>query len=260
MGTAAEQGELWGAQAKDWAELQEGFLVPCYEAVFERAGLRTGASLLDVGCGSGRAMALGAKRGAAVSGLDASAALVELARARNPKADVRVGEMEELPFPAATFDLVTGFNSFQYAGDALSAIKQARKVAKPGGKVAMALWGRPADCQHAATLKAVGSCLPAPPAGAAGPFALSEPGLIEDMMARAGLQPLTSSEVDCPFSYSNLEAAWRALASSGPVVRAVRHAGEEKVKAAVLESLAPFRNAQGAVRQANKFRYVIASV
>lgn len=113
--TAAINGRLWGARAQDWAEVQEGQFRSAYEAVFDRLGLATGAMYCDVGCGSGMAALIASQRAARVSGLDAAESLLGLARARVPTGDFHLGEMEELPFPDGTFDLVTGFNSFQYA-------------------------------------------------------------------------------------------------------------------------------------------------
>jgi SAM-dependent methyltransferase len=259
MGTAQVQGPLWGTQARNWADLQERTVLPAYEVVFERLKVGPGTRLLDVGCGAGLAAQLAAQRGAQVAGLDAAAALLEIARERMPNEDFRVGDLEELPYADHSFDFVTGFNSFQYAGSPVTALQQARRVVKAGGHVMMLIWGRAQDCQHAATLAAVGSCLPPPPPGAGGPFALSEPGLVESLMEQAGLTPTEQGEVACPFLYSDEEVAWKAISSAGPVVRAVGHAGEAKVRQAVLASLAPYRTNSGGYRQENIFRYVIAT-
>lgn len=77
-------------------------------------------------------------------------------------------------------------------------------------------------------------------------------------MEEAGLTPVGSGEVDCPFKYPDTETAWRAISSVGPVVMAIRMAGEEQVRQAVLDSLASYRT-NGDYRQENKFRYVIAA-
>ena len=177
MGTAQVQGDLWGAQARDWADIQERTGLPNFEAVFERTNIGPGTRLLDVGCGAGLAAQLAASLGAQVTGIDASANLLEIAHERVPAADFQIGEIEELPYADHSFDIVTGFNSFQYAASPITALKEARRVAKPGGKVVMLVWGRAQDCDAAATLAAVGKCLPPPPPGAGGPFALSEPGI-----------------------------------------------------------------------------------
>src|SRR6185295_10649255 len=96
-------------------------------------------------------------RGARVSGLDASAPLVAIARARVPAGDFRVGEMEELPFPARAFDAVLGFNSFQYAARPEHALAEARRVARPGAPIVVATWGRPDSCELLGHLKGLGA-------------------------------------------------------------------------------------------------------
>lgn len=79
------------------------------------------------------AAALSASLGATVAGLDASEALLEIARERTPGGDFRRGDLEALPFEDDSFDLVTGFNSFQYAGNAAQALREAGRVTRPGG-------------------------------------------------------------------------------------------------------------------------------
>ena len=106
-GSATRHGPLWSARARDWAENEEQ-QVPTYEEALRRVEVAGGDAVLDVGCGSGVFLRLAADRGARVAGIDASDALVELARERVPEADVRVAEMESLPFDDCSFDLVAG--------------------------------------------------------------------------------------------------------------------------------------------------------
>jgi len=259
MGTALVQESLWGARARDFAEILEQFTQPLYEAVFDAAGVGAGTRLLDVGCGPGLAAQLAAWRGAQVAGLDAAEASLEIARERTPHADFRAGDMEDLPWADNSFDVVTGFNAFQYAADVVNALCEARRVARPGGRVAMAILGRPEESDIAVIAAAVGKLLPAPPPVAPGPFALSAPGRVEALLQQAGLTPLSSGEVDCPFEFPNLETAVRGHMSAGPATVAIRQAGVEAVQQAIAESLAPFRTSEGGYRQHNRFRYVIAA-
>src|SRR5437867_3718069 len=96
-GSATRWGPLWGARAADWA-LNEDRQLPTYEAALERAGLEPGWRVLDVGCGVGAFLRLVATRGGEPHGIDASDALIAFARERLPHADLRVGEMEDLPW------------------------------------------------------------------------------------------------------------------------------------------------------------------
>src|SRR5690606_20885513 len=87
-----------------------------------------GTRLLDVGCGSGVAAALALERGVEVNGLDATPELLAFARKRAPGAEFRHGEMEALPYPDDAFDVITGFNSFQYAADPVNALRASGRV------------------------------------------------------------------------------------------------------------------------------------
>jgi SAM-dependent methyltransferase len=260
MGTAQVQGSLWGIRARDYAEIVEPFVRPLYEAVFDAADVEAGTRLLDVGCGPGLAAQLAARRGAHVAGLDAAVASLEIARERTPQGNFRAGEMEDLPWPDNTFDVVTGFNAFQYAADVVNALREARRASRPGGRVAMAVWGRAEDCETVAVVAALSQFLPPPPPGAPGPFVLSAPGRVEGLLEQAGLAPLASGEVDCPFEFVDLETAVRGHMSSGPAAVAIRQAGAEVVQQVIAESLTPFRTSDGGYRQRNTFRYVIAGV
>ena len=97
-GSAGIQGRLWGARAADWAQYQEPTGTSLFEAVLDAANVGPKVAILDVGCASGVALSLAARRGARVSGIDAAAELIEIARTRVPEGDFRVGEQEDLPY------------------------------------------------------------------------------------------------------------------------------------------------------------------
>jgi SAM-dependent methyltransferase len=91
-----ESGETWGERAADWACLVEPYARRANDALFDRGGVGPGTRLLDIACGSGYAASVAAGRGATVAGLDASEALIAIARARTPDAAFQVGDMFEL--------------------------------------------------------------------------------------------------------------------------------------------------------------------
>jgi SAM-dependent methyltransferase len=260
MGSAEKQGQLWGADARAWSELNEPHCAPLYEAVFDAIGVGSGTVLLDAGCGAGLAVQLAAKRGAVVSGLDASGALLEIAQERNPDADLRQGDLEDLPFADDSFDAVTAFNSVQYATDPIAAVRQLGRVTRPGGSVGVLTWGPPEQCETSTILVAIGGLLPPPPPGAEGPFALSAPGRLEALVESAGLRPSIGGEATMAFQFPDLEAAVRAQLTSGPARVAIEHAGLPAVRAALAEAYTSNRQADGSYRQENVFRYLIASV
>lgn len=258
MGSAATQGVLWGAAADDWAELQEPSGAPLFEAAFDATDVGPRSRYLDVGCGAGLAVALAAKRGATVAGLDASADLLEVARARLPHAEFRQGDAEDLPYADDSFDVVTAFNSVQYAGDPVRALREMKRVAVPGAAVAVASWGDPERCEARVLIAALGTLLPPPPPGAGGPFALATPGALEALVESAALTAERAIEVSTPFEYADLAIAVRAALSSGPARAAVDHAGVDAVRDTVSRALRAFVRADGAVTLDNVMRVVIA--
>ena len=143
--TSTAEGAAWSAAASGWVKYWTRFAAPAREAVAQATVVRPGDSVLDVGCGSGEFCELVAALGARVSGIDAAASMVELARRRVPDADLRVGPIEQLPWPDGSFDLVAGFNAFQFTADFVAALAEARRVARLGERAAVCNCGRIED-------------------------------------------------------------------------------------------------------------------
>jgi SAM-dependent methyltransferase len=202
MGTGKEQAELWGPGARDWADYNEPMCTPFYEAVLDATGVAPATKLLDVGCGGGFALLLAARRGAAVSGFDATAPLIDIARERVPDASLIVGDLEDpLPYQEGAFDVVTSFNSVQYAADPVSVVTNMSHVARPGGLVSILVWGPPEQCESGVMFSELGPLMPPAPPAAPGAVAWSEPGQLEKLAAQAGLTPLTVADVPNPLVY-----------------------------------------------------------
>lgn len=256
--TAEKNGQLWGARARDWAEVQEGQFAGAYHAVLSHAGVRAGIRHLDAGCGSGMAAALSASLGATVAGIDAAEGMLRIARERTPAGDFRQGEIEDLPFEDNAFDLVTGFNAFQFAGDPARALAEAGRVTRSGGKVVIMTWGDPAGMEAAAHIFAMKPLLPALPPGTPGPFALSDEAALRAFAEAGGLTPLEVLDVDTPWFYRDEATALRGLGSSGVAVRAIEHSGEAAFLAAMRGFLAPLRQADGSYRIGARARCLVA--
>jgi SAM-dependent methyltransferase len=244
-GSAAVHGQEWGGRARDWAEIQEWRSEREYETVFERMRVGSATRYCDVGCASGVAALLASRRGARVSGLDAADRLIEIACARLPSGDFRVGEMEELPFEDRTFDLVTGFHSFNYETRPHVALAEARRIAKPDGRIVMTTWGRVETMGVAALINALTPLLPSRPPSAPGIYALSEEAPLRALAESAGLEPLSVDYIDCTWSYPDIATALRAWASSGRAVRTIELTSEAAVNAAHAAALAPFLQSDG---------------
>jgi len=252
-------GRLWSARARDWADVQEAQCERAYRAVLSHAGVGRGTHHLDVGCGAGLAAQLSAMLGAEVAGIDAAGELLSIARMRTPGGDFRTGDIEALPFADSTFDLVTGFNSFQYAGDPVRALREAGRVTRPGGMVVVMTWGEPAGMEASSLVAALKPLLPAPPPGAPGPFALSDETALRTFAKAGNLAPGAVFDVETAWSYRDEDTALRGLASAGVAVRAIEHSGEDAFIKAHRAALAPFRQPDGSFRIGARFRCLVAT-
>lgn len=255
--TAAVNAPLWGSRAQDWAE-QEGQCRPAYLAAFDRLGMGAGWTHLDAGCGTGVAAQLSAERGASVRGLDASPNSLAIARQRVPTAEFLEGDLEALPYADDSFDLVTGFNSFQYAGNPGVALGEAKRVARPGGRVLIMTWGEPEGMEAASLIRAFGPLMPPPPSGAPGPFALSDEVALRAFATGAGLEPLEVFDVPSPWHYADLSTALRGQLSSGVAVRAINHSGGEVVRTTISRAMEPYRQPDGSYTVGASFRCLTA--
>lgn len=126
---------------------------PAYpEALFDDiqsfAQLDEHARILEVGCGSGQATQSLARRGYSINCIELSERLAELARnklTRFPKVRIINGDYDELPLPAAAYDLLVAATSFHWL-DPATRFHKARGALKPGGCIAL-FWHRPAISQ-----------------------------------------------------------------------------------------------------------------
>jgi SAM-dependent methyltransferase len=256
-GSAGRWGPLWGARPADWAVNEEQQL-PTYDEAIRRVGLGAGQRVLEVGCGTGVFLRAAADRGADVVGLDASAALLELARARVPEADLRLGDMQFLPFEDDAFDVVAGFNSFFFAEDLAAALREAGRVAKPGAQVVIQVWGRPERCDLDAMKPVTRPLLPPPPPGAPQAPALWQAGVLEGLATEAGLRPQSAYDVSWAYEYADEEAIGRAMISAGGLSVLVGER-EAEVRRAIVDALAAYRQPDGSYRLENEWHTLIAS-
>ena len=256
--TAAVQGRLWGVRPRDWAVYMEAKKRPLFEQVLEDTGMGPGSDVLDVGCGAGTFCAMASSRGAVAMGLDASRNLLAVAKEQSGRDRFLRGEMQELPFPERCFNLVTGFNAFQYAADAEHALREAARVTRREGRIVIAVYGKREDCDTAEYISALSKLMPPPPPDTPGPFALSSDGALQEFAFRAGLEPELQRDVSVPWDFPDAATAVRALLSSGPAAKAIEHAGESRVREAIQSVLPRFQTTTEGYILHNKFRYLVA--
>lgn len=256
-GSAPLWGPRWGSRARDWAESEEQQR-PTYEAVLDRVGPGPGTRVLDVGCGTGVFLELAAERGATVAGVDAAGPLLEIARERVPAADLRLADMEALPFGDGAFDLVTGFNAFFFAADLLAALREARRVASRGATVAIQVWGAPERCALDAMKPVARRFFPPPPPDAGPPPELWRPGVLEAIAADAGLEPRGAFDVRYPFTYPDAETLGRLLVAPAGIAHAAGPEREPEVRREMVAALAAHRTPDGAYRLENEWHVLIA--
>lgn len=94
----------------------------------------TGTSLLDIGCDSGNYTIALNESGFSAQGLDLSSSMLEQAKAKAPNINWVLGDMRQLPFAKASFDIVTTVHTLHYVKNALQEVfQEVYKVLKPGG-------------------------------------------------------------------------------------------------------------------------------
>ena len=255
--------EHWGRRPRDWADLAEPSNEPLFAAVLATVGAAPGVRLLDIGCGSGHAARMAAALGATVTGLDITPELLAIARERVPgAAGFVLGEMDSLPFAGSSFDVVVGFNAFQFADDPAIAVAEAARVVRRGGVVAATTFAEPERNESTALHLALEPLRPAAGAASGGqhlPYALSEPGGLERLLAGAGLDPVASGELPLEWAHPNVDQAVRAVLASGGGAIAIEHSGAAAARAALTVAVAPFTRSDGSVRMRDVFRYALGT-
>jgi SAM-dependent methyltransferase len=253
---AEAYGRRWSAAAEVRAEHFAHLSRPAWDAVLAVLDVGPGTALLDVACGSGEFAALAHARGAVVHGIDAAEAMIELAKAAVPGADLRVGTLERLPWSDAAFDVVTGFNAFQFAPDIVAAFVEAGRVTRPGGRIAACNWGGVGP-QDLVTVTHDLQAL-APDAALVPRRPIGDPGVLEGLLEEAGLRPSAAGDVAVPYAPPDQHTLERGMFAAGNLRHVAQHLGPERASAALAEAAAPFRLPDGSYLFRSTFRWVVA--
>ena len=257
MQTKQIQGALWSTAPSDWARFIEPSFIPMYQGVLSFLALDEEKMLLDAGCGSGLFLSMAASTGASLHGIDAAPGLLAIAKDRLPGVTLMTEDLEALPFLDGSFDVVTAFNSFQYAGSFDNALLESMRVLKKHGKVVIGVWAQKNVCDATAVSEAVVALLPSNHPDRQDPFAISEPGRIELICSSVGLKLLHKHTVCCPWAFNSDEDLLKGFLSTALGVRAVQEVGEDLVKEAIILSAQPFSVAEEVYYMKNYFNFYI---
>ena len=124
-----------------WGDLTRSFVPHLLEAAQAARGDR----LLDVACGPGYVAVAARSLGAVPVGVDVSGEMIRVARLRNPEIEFVAGDAQALEFDNGSFDVVTIGFGLPHLPRPSAALEEARRVLKPGGRLAFTVWAAPQD-------------------------------------------------------------------------------------------------------------------
>ncbi len=236
-----------------------GWGAPLHAHALDAADVGPGTPVLDLGCGTGELAAAAVARGARVVGVDADADAVRVAAGAVPRGRFRVADAHDLGAVDALggpFAVVAAMQLLTHVANPLRVLREAARVAVPGGTLVASVWGREQECDVRVFGEALAPWLPRRAPG--GPPTLTDPDHLRKVAWLAGLAVAGVDEVVCPFDYPDEAALLDPLLASGIGRAAVARAGEPAVRRAVRARVAPFRLAGGGYRLQNLFRVLVA--
>jgi SAM-dependent methyltransferase len=177
------------AQKQGWAHFAplEANTTPEASRLVKHARVRPDHRVLDVACGTGVVAVTAARLGARVTGLDLTPELLERARENADIAGVDVewheGDVEQLPFGDAAFDVVLSQFGHMFAPRPEMAVAEMLRVLKPGGTIAFSTW--PPELLLGRVFALGGRYMPPPPPGVAPPPPWGDPNVVRERLGTA---------------------------------------------------------------------------
>jgi ubiquinone/menaquinone biosynthesis C-methylase UbiE len=254
---------MWDAVAPSWDQHADyvdarGALVA--DEMLERSAPRPGERVLELACGPGGLGIAAAERvapgGAAVLS-DVAAGMTAIAAARADAAgldNVTTLELdlEHIDQPDGSYDLVLCREGLMFAPDPARAASEIRRVLRPGGRAAIAVWGpRERNPWLGVVLDSVSAQLerPVPPRGIPGPFSLSDADRLARLLGDAGLVDVTVDDVAVPMSVDSFDEWWlRTCALAGPLANVLASLPDEAalaLRARAREAARPYETPAG---------------
>ncbi len=247
---------MWGPSAETWAEQHEAYALDIADWILDRLELSKNTHLLDAGCGAGGSVIKARERGTKVTGTDVAAEMLDICRRRVPDAEFVLADSESLPFPEHTFDYVLALHSLQFTENPVRALHEFQRVAKPHAKIGVAMFGDMAHADFAVLGAAVRKLFANPPAFE-GPFSLSPPAKLHNVIRYAGLEMLEHEDFDRTREFANFDEFWQSQAGTGTTRFSVAQLGEHPVRNAMSAAVVPFTGTDGRITLTNRFHAVI---
>jgi SAM-dependent methyltransferase len=221
------------------------------EPLLEAAGVGRGTRLLDLATGLGQTAAAAAARGAAVTGLDFSPAMIERARALHPGIDFVEGDAQALPFPDGSFDAVVSNFGMLHFADPDRALAEAFRVLRRPGVVAFTVWSPAAVglgiAQSAAAEHGDAGAARLPPGPAF--FRFSDAAEAARTLTQIGFVECDSTEIRQRWRLASMDDLLRALAEgtvrNRALLRSQPAAARAMIENAIRAALLPYRTVEG---------------
>jgi ubiquinone/menaquinone biosynthesis C-methylase UbiE len=183
------------------AEVYEEFFVPALfrewaTRVASAAGIQPGWRVLDVACGTGILARTVAERVGAqgsVVGMDLNEGMLQVAKRIAPHIKWRQGRAESLPFDTHSFDATVSQFGLMFFEDRRAALQEMKRVLRPGGHLAVAVWDSLDNTPGYAAVTALLQRLFSDPVAdlLRAPFVLGDPQLLQSLFTQAGIPNAT---------------------------------------------------------------------